>query len=247
MILFVFEGAKAEPKVFESIQKLFLNEEEIGIVKYGTDLPTLYKKLKDNDYDLFRVLPLKENGIEVADDQRIDTMFSQIYLFFDYDFQNRLISPDKLDDIIKEMLDFFSEETENGKLYVNYPMVESLKYTKEMPDAKYNSYTVSRQGCAGGKFKSASEAFAYASAKAYRFIDLNETSEDDVKKNWKDLIGQNTKKANFICNDKDDEVTDIDLIGQAKLFDAQKMKYVDTNDEVAVLNSFPLFLFEYLK
>lgn len=35
------------------------------------------------------------------------------------------------------MLDFFSDETENGKLYINYPMIESLKYTKEIPDANY--------------------------------------------------------------------------------------------------------------
>lgn len=247
MILFVFEGAKAEPKVFESIRKLFLNEEEIGIVKYGTDLPTLYKKLKDNDYDLFRVLPLKENSIEVADNQRIDTMFSQIYLFFDYDFQNSKLPPEELDNIIKEMLDYFDEETENGKLYVNYPMVESLKYTKEMPDVNYNNYTVSRHGCADGKFKSASEAFAYAAAKAYRFIDISKTAEDEVKKNWSDLIDQNTKKANFVCNDCNDTVSDIEQITQARLFDAQKTKYVDANDEVAILNSFPLFLFEYLK
>lgn len=35
------------------------------------------------------------------------------------------------------MLDYFSDETENGKLYINYPMIESLKYTKEIPDANY--------------------------------------------------------------------------------------------------------------
>lgn len=34
-------------------------------------------------------------------------------------------------------MDYFSDETENGKLYINYPMIESLKYTKEIPDANY--------------------------------------------------------------------------------------------------------------
>lgn len=63
-------------------------------------------------------------------------MFSQIFLFFDYDFQNRL-GTQKVNGILDEMLDFFSDETENGKLYINYPMIESLKYTKEIPDANY--------------------------------------------------------------------------------------------------------------
>lgn len=66
----------------------------------------------------------------------MDTLFSQIFLFFDYDFQNRL-GTQKVNGILDEMLDFFSDETENGKLYINYPMIESLKYTKEIPDANY--------------------------------------------------------------------------------------------------------------
>ena len=35
MILFVFEGGKAEPTVFDSIGKLFLPNEELCVVKCG--------------------------------------------------------------------------------------------------------------------------------------------------------------------------------------------------------------------
>jgi hypothetical protein len=65
MILFVFEGSVVEPAIFKSINHLFLSNEEVQVIRYGSDLPTLYKNLKDNDYDLFRVLPFKENGIEI--------------------------------------------------------------------------------------------------------------------------------------------------------------------------------------
>ena len=36
-------------------------------------------------------------------------------------------------------------------------------------------------------------------------------------------------------------------IGQKAIFDAQLSKYVLAHDSVAILNSFPLFLSEYLK
>lgn len=47
------------------------------------------------------------------------------------------------------MLEMFSNETEYGKLYINYPMVESICYTKELPDKDYANYTVSREENAG--------------------------------------------------------------------------------------------------
>ena len=161
MILFVFEGGKSEPLVFDSLAKLFLTGEDVRVVTCEHDLPTLFSRLKKNDYDLFRSLPLKENGIEIPEGVRMDTLFSQIFLFFDYDFQNG-IGVKKVNEILEEMLEYFDDETENGKLYVNYPMVESLKYTKEMPDEKYHEYVVSRAVCAEHKFKGLAEAFAHS-------------------------------------------------------------------------------------
>ena len=96
----------------------------------------MYSNLRANGYDLFRSLPFEDNGVILPKDKRLDTLFSQVFLFFDYDFQNR-IGAQKVNNILDEMLDFFDDETENGKLYINYPMIESLKYTKEIPDADY--------------------------------------------------------------------------------------------------------------
>lgn len=244
MILFVFEGGKAEPLVFDSLSKLFLTGEDVRVVTCEHDLPTLFSRLKKNDYDLFRSLPLKENGIEIPEGVRMDTLFSQIFLFFDYDFQNG-IGVEKVNEILEKMLEYFDDETENGKLYVNYPMIESLKYTKEMPDEKYHEYVVSRTVCAEHKFKGLAETFAYAGAKQYRFIDLAKTPADEVRRNWELLKEQNVRKANHICNGENVMPERKEDIAQDKLFEAQKSKYVDVNDSVAILNSFPIFLFEY--
>ena len=113
MILFVFEGGKTEPLVFDSIGKLFLSNEKLCIEKCKYDLPTLYSNLKAKGYDLFRSLPFEENGIILPKDKRLDTLFSQVFLFFDYDFQNR-IGTQRVNGILDEMLDFFDDETDKG-------------------------------------------------------------------------------------------------------------------------------------
>ena len=81
MILFVFEGQVSEPIVFDSLAKLYLTSEEVCTVCCKYDLPTLYSKLKKHDYDIVRVLPFKDNGIDIPEDTRLDTLFSQIFLF----------------------------------------------------------------------------------------------------------------------------------------------------------------------
>ena len=246
MILFVFEGGSAEPKVFDSIGKLFLSGEDFRIIRCKHDLPTLYSHLKANGDDLFRILPFKENGIEIPERKRLDTLFSQIFLFFDYDFQNR-IGLDKVNEILDEMLDFFDDETDNGKLYINYPMIESLKYTKEMPDNNYYQYVVSRGECVKHQFKGNAEQFAYAGAKGFKFIDLPRTKEANVIKNWDNLKFQNVTKANYIVSGSNTIPEHKENINQNAIFEAQKSKHVDVNMDVSILNSFPIFIYDYLE
>ena len=246
MILFVFEGGKAEPTVFDSIGKLFLSNEELCVVKCRHDLPTLCSKLRANGYDLVRSLPFEENGIVLPTDKRLDTLFSQVFLFFDYDFQNR-IGTQKVNIILDEMLDFFDDETENGKRYINYPMIESLKYTKEMPDDNYWQYVATRDECAKHLFKGNAERFAYAQAKAFRFIDLGKTNEEIVKNNWEKLKVQNVCKANYLVSGCNSMPLEKSTVNQKSIFEAQRGQYVDTDERVSILNSFPIFLYEYLK
>ena len=48
---------------------------------------------------------------------------------------------------LKDMLELFDDETSNGKLYINYPMIESIRYAKELPDRNYYQYTVKCAEC----------------------------------------------------------------------------------------------------
>lgn len=233
MILFVFEGEKREPCILDALKQNFGITESVVCV-YGTDIHALYKKLSENDWDLFATL--KERSQSLEDYKSSD--IGQVYLFFDYDPQNRRISLKNLNRNIAEMLAYFNEETEHGKLYINYPMVESILYTKKLPDNDFHKYVVLLSDCQNFK-KIASGFSGYGN---YDFLSGNE-----AKDNWDKLKIQHVKKACFICCGKWEYPLDKEMIAQTEIFEAQIKKYVQLQQEVAILNAFPLFIFEYFK
>lgn len=76
---------------------------------------------------------LREENVELKEQlaglQRDD--FSEIYLFFDYDGHQKNLGEFDSKDAIEQMLISFDNETENGKLYISYPMVEALRGFEE--------------------------------------------------------------------------------------------------------------------
>lgn len=56
----------------------------------------------------------------------------------------------------------------------------------------------------------------------------------------------NLKKANFICTDSYSFPESKEKITQQNILDNQIEKYVNRRKEIAILNAFPLFWFEYI-
>ena len=261
MILFVFEG-KDDKTYFESVNRLFFPEKhDTFVCTYNSNIYSLYTKLKEHDalngaFEVDTVSVLKEILLEKGDETlkgiREDEV-SEIYLFFDYDFQENARTLEENNKRLSEMLKFFTDETENGKLYINYPMVESLRYTKELPDSDYWTYTVSRQQCQEVRFKHQVHEFSfYGGNLEYIILTIKPADDetkvqekiDNAKTNWKHLVDMNVSKAHFICNDKN-EVPD-ESNSQLAVFTNQLSKYVETEEcKVAILNAFPIFLFDY--
>lgn len=249
MILFVFEGKKKEPAIFDSLRKIyFKREESIVLCTYNTDFHSLYKDLKENDWELFYVL---RERLQKRNDDTLDGLkasdISQTYLFFDYDFQNSHISLEEQNIRLAEMLEFFSEETENGKLFINYPMVESIIYTRQLPDDMFDCYVVSRENCCS--FKGMASQFSYYPDTSFITIDnVNNVPNEEVVSNWGYLIKQHVGKANLLCNGKQGQLPeDKGTISQGRIFKVQREKFVEPSNKVAILNSFPIFIFDYLK
>ena len=261
MILFVFEG-KADKTYFEAIKRLFFPaKSETFLCTYNSNIYSLYTKLKSHDalkemleVDTVSVLKeiLLEKGDETLKDIREDEV-SEIYLFFDYDFQENSRTLEENNSRLSELLGYFTDETGRGKLYINYPMVESLRYTKELPDNNYWQYTVTRQRCQEENFKHQVHEFSFYKSNLEYLVLTIKPADDDAKiqqkadtakTNWLHLVTMNTSKANYICNDKNELPDEVN--NQLDIFNSQLSKYVNTEEcKVAILNAFPIFLFDY--
>ncbi len=224
-ILFVVEGAKTEKQILNNIEKAFF-EEALVCVAYEAEIYQLWTILKNDGFlDLFEILKGRspENQAILADFTRED--FSDIYLFFDYEAQASNAS----NAAILEMLHHFDNETENGKLFLSYPMVEALK---DINNSDLFKDFVVDASITGRKYKN-------LVGNRSGFLDIRKIS----KSSWEFIISENGKKANFIVNKTYIE-SEID-ISQEMIFDKQIERYVDPSNLIAVLSSFPFFLIEY--
>lgn len=275
MILFIFEGKDDEPRLYKTLKEIFhfeLNEEEI-LHYYCSNIFSLYDTIKeygifDGSVNLINVL--KEEAAkhkEVKSDlDRIKYSYevSEIFMFFDYDIRKQdkknKLTIEQQNAKILELFNYFENESldseRNGiKLYINYPMIESYRFfKKELPDEDFKNYTFDLMSEKSFKQLVNEESF-YQNLK-YLCFDMKKSGEikstedegriDKIRQNWLCLKDLNIKKAYFICADDFSIPENKDSITQRNIFDKQIEKYITTKHEVAVLNAFPLFWFEYI-
>ena len=149
---------------------------------------------------------------------------------------------------LEDMLELFDDETSNGKLYINYPMIESIRYTKELPDENYYKYTVSCADCRN--FKRLSCEFCHYDNLDFILIDRHRTPKicSNAKDCWEHLKTMNVSKANYICTGENIIPAVKNTIAQDKIFKAQLQNYINKPEpSVAILNAFPLFIYDYFK
>lgn len=237
-IAIISEGEKTEKQIINNLQRNFPTfSNKIIFLSYKTNIYKLFKEIeRDEDIDIINLL--KERQIkanEVREDvQEIDVSninsddISQIYLFFDYDGHDPEYSNEK----ISQMIEIFNNETENGKLYISYPMVEALKHIKK-DNLDVNNYLV--------------EAKTRINYK--NLVSLNTDYENLLtlsKRNWLFIISENLKRCLFLF-----EITNINyeiysnMINQESIFNKQLDKYISKEEKVLVLSAFPFFLIEY--
>lgn len=255
MILFVFEGTKREPRLFKTIEHLFFPKNCQHIIcSFGNNIYNLYRQMTATDFseDIVAILMEKYRGtgtsLFAAIEKRSD--ISEVYLFFDYDVHNqngeKTLTISDLNNQLQKMLDYFTDETENGKLYINYPMIESIRYTKELPDSNYCSYKIPIEAC--NRFKELASEFSF-----YKNLDFisfrtgkgtdsltipSEMRVKEIRENWHHLVRQNSEKG--LCM-----VAENASLSQRNIFEAQLSGFVNQDNSIAVLNALPLFLKEY--
>lgn len=261
-------------KTLKEIFHFELKEEEI-IHYFCNNFFSLYDTLKsysedvlDDSVDLVNVLKedafMHEKSHTELDKIKYSSEISEIFLFFDYDIRkqdekNKLTIEEQNAKIV-ELFNYFEngslDSERNGiKLYINYPMIESYRFfKKELPDDDFRNYTFDLLSKKSFKHIVNEESF-YQNLK-YLCFDIKKSGEvktsvdkeriKKIKQNWLHLKELNIKKAHFICTDNYSIPENKDTINQQIIFDKQIEKYIKPNNEVAILNAFPLFWFEYI-
>lgn len=218
-ILFIFEGERSEYLLYDQLlKKYFFNKHNNILCSFKNNIYNLYLELKkDTDLEIFSLMKDRDNNLKQYN--RDD--FSQVYLFFDYDGHDPRACILK----IKKLIHFFNEETNKGKIFISYPMLEAIKYNNvDFYDA---TFLVDH----GKKFKQ------YIND--HSFLQIQNLNENELK----NIIEKHCKKANFIINNNTDFPNF--NINQNYLFNSQYKKYIKTYKTVSILGSFPLMLLDY--
>lgn len=238
-VIFIYEGVKAEEDLLNNMVKIFFfSKADISILNCPADgnIYMLWTRLKVDKFETNVVDVLKEMSGTAKGrlHNHKASEFSEIYLFFDYDGHNNNIPKEYRNmDILGEMLETFNNETELGKLYVSYPMIEAIKEI-DIKTRDYKNLYLPLHEIARYK-----QSF-YSQSDFNNYNHMNE-------EHWLAACEASRKQAGLLVNDSCSCTYDyfIQNLGQEKIYFYQKQKYINNGYFLCILNSVPLFLLEY--
>lgn len=155
--LLIVEGHHEKNKLFWLIFKCFpeinINMDEVWV--YGTNIYQLYNDIvkeygekwgeENEDIDLPFVISKKQYPGKL----RYKEDFTNIILVFDYERHDTNFSEEK----ILEMQRCFVDAADMGRLYINYPMIESYQHLCQLPDNDFAERKISVSLQPGKKYK----------------------------------------------------------------------------------------------
>lgn len=153
--LLIVEGRHEKENLFWLMFRCFpemdIDMDHVWI--YGTNIYMLYRDIEaeygDNwdgeDIDLPFVISKKKNFDELC----YKYNFKNIIMVFDYERHDPNFSEEK----ILKMQRYFADAADMGKLYINYPMLESYQHLLSLPDASYAGRKISVSLQPGDKYK----------------------------------------------------------------------------------------------
>lgn len=155
--LLIVEGNHEKNELFWLIFKCFpeINIDMDNVWIYGTNIYRLYEDIvkeygadwaeEEIDIDLPFVISKKRT----PDALRYKDDFTNIILVFDYERHDTNFSERK----ILEMQNYFFDAADMGRLYINYPMIESYQHLKAIPDEDFADRKIPVSLQPGSKYK----------------------------------------------------------------------------------------------
>ena len=231
-ILFIVEGENDEVKFINQLFQKCNISQKYEIVPYKTNLHNLANLLLvnnklDESLDIKNVL--KEIAKDEKDKERLSQDFSDVILVFDFEPQQDV----PRFELIRKLLKYFNNSTENGKLYINYPMMQSYRHFDKLPNKDFRDLKVVKE-----------------EAKHYKELVGNISKFKNVNHHsyplFISIAYHHLLKLNYIINGKYEmpEINFIYNFSQLELFDIQ-CKLLFEEKYIYVINTFALFIVEY--
>ncbi len=185
-ILFIVEGENDEVSFIRKMLSICRPSVGYEFYSYKCNIHVLaqvlyneYPDFESDEIDIQLVLKSKEDNKGKKD--LLSQRFRDIFLVFDFDPQHDHTHFD----IILRMLQYFNDSSDHGKLFINYPMMQSYKHFSVLPDDSFETRSVSIADCLRYK-QLVGEVSSFTDINAYTY------------KTFISLLVHHIRKANFI-------------------------------------------------
>lgn len=242
------EGEKAEPRFLAALASTF--KIRVRIVPVFANLPMLFGKMQELDFDCDVRDALKELKLPPQQLRQLDKKFAYTYLVFDCDAhhdapQRKGMRPRSAEEKfaenmhhLVEMANYFDNETDpsKGRLYVNWPMLESYRDCDSFFDETYRNRFVAVAEC--GNYKEAVGKRGNANIRPKNYGEAGFSS----------LIKMNLWKLGLLCRGEWGGMTYDDYSNQCSkgaVIAERQEQLVTQEGKVAVLNTSLFFPVDY--
>ena len=237
---FIVEGKSREYRFIKEMSSVFSRgryECMTICLPAEQNIYMLYKMQKENGFDVDLIELLRDSNKEIEKELegiRRDSI-DEIFLFFDFDLhQDNLSDGMNAEDILEEMLSFYDNETENGKLYISYPMVEALYDYREGMCCSYTSCFISVDDFEN--YKELAGKDNYRAGMHYRRHEI-----------WSEVLAVFGLRILCLFNINDMDYKYYKNMVTANTILNKQMELIKQENKVFVLSAFPEFLLDYYK
>jgi hypothetical protein len=237
-ILIIVEGAKTDVNLMKKVISHYPINESYKIVSYCTNLYALYQEMVTYGTEAFDtidlLLILKNREKDPQKKQLFDARYTDMLLIFDLDPQDSRYNQKN----IIRLQEYFSDSSDMGKLYINYPMVEAFYHMQSIPDPEFAKRTATIDELKNKQYKTRVQRETMSSD--YRKF-ATTTKEVTI------VIRQNLAKAHALQNDRPAswrEPAILNGIDHLAVLQAQ-LKNLKADSAIAVLSTCVFFVADY--
>ena len=237
-ILFVVEGLKREMGIFRNISSVFFGgkSDVIAIaIPADRNIYMLYETLKEDDFETDIVEIIREEVPQARSllEGLTREDFAEVYLFFDFDEHSNNLKRIENVEALARMLQTFDNETEHGKLYISYPMVEAVR-----------DYVAGDCKSASGSCFCHRDEFTEYKEKSSIDPAKSDVAHYDFKA-WNEAIANYIHRAACLFAQKElIRESFVETVSPASIF-GKEMEIYSRHKEVFILSCLPEFLIDY--